>query len=101
IRVVNISLNSTVAESYQVSTLDAAVELLWFNGITVVVAAGNSGTASGPSTLYAPANDPFVITVGAVDDMGSAGINDDTMTTFSAYGQTENGFAKPDLVAPG
>jgi serine protease AprX len=101
IRVVNISLNSTVAESYHVSALDAAVELLWFNGVTVVVAAGNNGTASGPSTLYAPANDPFVITVGAVDDMGSAGINDDTMTTFSAYGQTENGFAKPDLVAPG
>ena len=65
IRVVNISMNSTVAQSYHTSPLDAAVEILWFNGIVVVVSAGNNGTATGSSTLYPPANDPFVITVGA------------------------------------
>ena len=41
IKVVNISMNSTVAESYQTSPIDAAVEILWFNGIVVVVSAGN------------------------------------------------------------
>jgi len=101
IKVVNLSLNSTVAESYHTSSLDAAVEILWFNGITVVVAAGNNGTGSGPVTLYPPANDPFVITVGAAEDKGTAALSDDMMASFSAYGTTEDGFAKPDLVAPG
>lgn len=96
IRVVNISLNSTVDESYHSSPLDAAVEVLWFNNIVVVVSAGNNGT----DTLYPPANDPFVITVGAVDDKGTASISDDAVTSFSAY-SNENGMKKPDLVAPG
>jgi serine protease AprX len=97
IRVVNLSLNSSVAEPYNTSPLDAACEVLWFNGVVVVAAAGNNGTA----TLYAPANDPFVITVGATNDAGTASLVDDTVATFSAYGATESGFAKPDLVAPG
>ncbi len=97
IRVVNLSLNASVVEAYNTSPLDAAVEVLWFNGIVVVVAAGNNGTA----TLYAPANDPFVITVGATDDRGTPSLSDDAIASFSAYGTTESGFAKPDLVAPG
>lgn len=101
IRVVNISLNSTVAQSYHTSPLSAAVEILWFNGIVVVVSAGNNGTADGPSTIYPPANDPFVITVGASEDKGTAGLADDTLAVFSAYGVTEDGFVKPEIVAPG
>jgi serine protease AprX len=97
IRVVNLSLNSSVAQSYNTSPLSAAVEILWFNGIVVVVSAGNNGN----STIYPPANDPFVITVGATDDKGTVSTADDTMATFSASGVTESGFAKPDLVAPG
>ncbi len=97
IRVVNLSFNSTVAESYNTSPLDAAVEILWFNKIVVVVSAGNQGS----SAVYPPANDPFVITVGAVDDKGTASLSDDAIPTFSAYGTTSDGFAKPDLVAPG
>jgi serine protease AprX len=101
IKVVNISMNSAVPEPYNSSPVDAAVEILWFNGITVVVSAGNNGIGTGPVPLLPPANDPFVITVGAADDMGTFLPLDDTMTTFSAYGTTEDGFAKPDLVAPG
>lgn len=97
IRVVNISFNSTLAESYHTSPLDAAVEILWFNKIVVVVSAGNQANG----ILYPPANDPFVITVGATDDNGTSSLNDDVMTNFSAYGITSDGFAKPDLVAPG
>ena len=97
IKVVNLSVSSTVAESYQTSPIDAAVEILWNAGIVVVVAAGNSG----PGIIFPPGNDPFVITVGAADDMGTPNINDDLMASFSVYGTTEDGFAKPDLVAPG
>ena len=97
IRVVNLSLNSTVAQSYNTSPLDAAVEILWFNGIVVVVSAGNNGS----STLFPPANDPFVITVGATDDRATLTTTDDIVATFSAFGVTEGGLAKPDLVAPG
>jgi serine protease AprX len=101
IRVVNLSLNSTVAQSYHTSPLSAAVEILWFNGIVVVVSAGNNGTAEGPVTLYPPANDPFVITVGATEDQGTGDLGDDHLAVFSAFGITDDGFAKPDLVAPG
>ena len=97
IRVVNISINSAVAESYHTNPIDAACEILWFNGIVVVVSAGNSGSG----TIYPPANDPFVITVGATDDKATASLSDDVMASFSAYGTTSDGFAKPDLVAPG
>jgi serine protease AprX len=97
IRVVNISTNSSVAESCHTSPLCAAVEILWFNGIVVVVSAGNNGTAA----LYPPANDPFVITAGATDDMGTPALTDDALASFSAYGLDEAGRAKPDLVAPG
>ncbi|MFN8439665.1 MAG: S8 family peptidase [Caldilineaceae bacterium] len=100
IRVANLSLNSTIAESYNTSPLDAALEILWFNGVTVIVSAGNNGTTNG-GVLYPPANDPFVITVGAVDDKGTTTVTDDVIPTFSAYGITSDGFAKPDLVAPG
>ncbi len=97
IRVVNLSFNSTVAESYQTSPLDAAVEILWFNKIVVGASAGNQGNGA----IYPPANDPFVITVGATDDKGTGTLADDTIATFSAYGTTSDGFKKPDLVAPG
>lgn len=97
IRVVNLSLNSAINESYNTNPLDAAVEVLWFNGIVVVVSAGNGGSGA----LYPPANDPFVITVGATDDKNTSSLTDDVMTTFSAYGTTIDGFSKPDVVAPG
>ena len=98
IRVLNLSLMSSVAESYTTSALDAAVEYAWLKGIAVVVAAGNLGPNS---ALYAPANDPYVITVGATDDAGTVTTTDDTLAAFSSYGVTQDGFAKPDLVAPG
>jgi serine protease AprX len=97
IRVVNVSLNSSVYQSYHTSPLDAAVEVLWFNSIVVVVSAGNNGTA----TLYPPANDPFVITVGATDDKNTVDLADDVVTNFSAFGLDEAGRVKPELVAPG
>jgi serine protease AprX len=100
IRVANLSLNTISYQSYHESPLNAALEILWFNGVVVVVSAGNNGFLT-PGTVYPPANDPFVITVGAIDDKGTSSISDDTISSFSAYGTTPEGFAKPDLVAPG
>ena len=67
IRVVNLSLESTQAQSYKTDPLDAAVESAWLKGLVVVAAAGNRGTA-GDAVDYAPGNDPYAISVGAVDD---------------------------------
>jgi serine protease AprX len=100
IRVVNLSLKSTQPESYLTDPLDAAVEAAWNSGIVVVTAAGNDGTAA-DAVSYAPANDPYVITVGGVDDMGTKNIDDDTLASWSSRGTTQDGFAKPDVLAPG
>ena len=100
IRIVNLSLRSTVAESYKTDPLDAAVEAAWNSGLVVVVAAGNEGEAP-DAVNYAPANDPYVITVGAVDDKGTKAIDDDALEAWSSRGTTQDGFAKPDVLAPG
>jgi serine protease AprX len=98
IRVINLSLVSNYATSYQIDMLDAAVELAWLQGLVVVVAAGNAGPNA---PITSPANDPFVMTVGATDDRGTTDTSDDVLAAFSSYGRTVDGFAKPDLVAPG
>jgi serine protease AprX len=98
IRVLNLSLTSTLVDSYATSVLDAAVEIAWHSGIVVVVAAGNGGPRS---PITAPANDPFVIAVGATDDMATPSTTDDRLASFSSYGTTADGISKPDLVAPG
>jgi serine protease AprX len=100
IRIVNLSLRSTTSESYRTDPLDAAVEAAWNSGVVVVVAAGNEGGTAGAVT-YAPANDPFVITVGGSDDMGTTSTGDDTLASWSSRGLTQDGFQKPDIVAPG
>ncbi|MDQ5807742.1 MAG: S8 family peptidase, partial [Actinomycetota bacterium] len=100
IRVVNLSLRSTSSESYRTDPLAAAAEQAVFAGLVVVAAAGNDGAA--PNAVdYAPANDPHVITVGAVDDKGTKAIGDDQLTAWSSRGRTQDGVAKPDVVAPG
>ena len=100
IRIVNMSLSAHTATPYIYSPLAAAVEKLWQSGIVVVVAAGNRGWGPGVAN-YPPANDPFVITVGALDDNQTADPSDDTLAQFSSYGTTQNNIIKPDIVAPG
>src|SRR4029078_11738590 len=90
IRVANFSLQSTVSGSFMYDPLNKAVEKLWFNGVGVVVAAGNSGGGGLPPTVaYAPGNDPFVISVGAADLNGTpTARGDDFAAPFSAVGYT-------------
>jgi serine protease AprX len=102
IRVANFSLHSGYSTNFYLDPLDQAVEKLWFSNVVVVAAAGNYGTAAGPSgVLFAPGNDPFVITVGAVDIGNAPRANDDAVAAFSAYGYTPDGFYKPEVAAPG
>jgi serine protease AprX len=97
IKVLNLSFGTDSVQPYAVDPLNAAVERAWAAGITVVVSAGNRG----PGTINKPGDDPFVITVGAADLKQTADRKDDEVAPFSSGGITQDGFAKPDLVAPG
>jgi serine protease AprX len=107
IRVMNLSVGRPVYESYRKDPLCQAVEAAWNAGIVVVVAAGNDGRNNsvgneGYGTINAPGNDPYVITVGAMNTMGTPDRSDDVMTTYSSKGPTAiDHVVKPDIVAPG
>ena len=99
IRVLNLAFGTDSTQPYAIDPLDAAVERAWAAGITVVVSAGNRGPGSG--TIAKPGDDPFVITVGAADVRQTPERWDDVVAPFSSRGPTQDGFEKPDLVAPG
>jgi serine protease AprX len=102
IRVANFSLHSGTATSFRWDPLDKAVEKLWFDGVVVVASAGNYGNGAKPVRMgYAPGNDPFVLTVGALDLHNSTNPERATVPSWSAWGYTYDGFAKPELSAPG
>jgi serine protease AprX len=99
IKVLNLSFGAPQRSSYHRELLAGVVESVWFAGITVVAAAGNDGPAAG--TVAMPGADPFVITVGSFADQGTVALNDDRESVFSSRGPTRDGFAKPDVLAPG
>jgi serine protease AprX len=106
IRVVNVSLSSGVSQSFAGDPLTLAARRLVDAGIVVVAAAGNQGVTPDGLTMYggitAPANAPWVLTVGASSHMGTVDRSDDAMAIFSSRGPTALDMsAKPDLVAPG
>ena len=102
IKVANFSLQTITPSHFVNDPLDKAVEKLWFSGVTVVTAAGNYGVDGQPTSVrYAPGNDPFVITVGALDNKGTLSRADDTAAPWSTWGYTLDGFAKPEISASG
>ena len=91
IRVINLSLGRPIFESYKKDPLCQAVERAWKAGIVVVVAAGNQGRnnmfgTDGYGTILSPANDPYVITVGAMSDMSTSNRSDDQLASYSSKG---------------
>src|SRR5262249_10975398 len=93
IKVINLSLGRPVMESYLQDPLCQAVEQAWKAGIVVVVAAGNEGRnnskgTQGYGTITSPANDPYVITVGAMKDMKTVVRGDDFIASYSSKGPT-------------
>ena len=109
IRVINLSLGRPIYESFLTDPLCKEVEKAWLQGITVVVAAGNDGRVSastmntgGYGTIASPANDPLVLTVGAMNTESSSDPTQALMTTYSSKGPSlGDNVAKPDIVAPG
>ncbi len=99
IRVLNLAFGTDSRQSYSIDPLNYAVEQVWFSGILVVASAGNRGPDA--NTINKPGDDPFVVTVGAADLKGTTDRWDDVVAPFSSWGLTPDGFAKPDLVAPG
>ncbi len=100
IKVLNLSLGTDSTQSYRTDPLNYAVERAWDSGVAVVVAAANRGPGRG--TISKPGDDPWVITVGAIDDRGTPGLGDDHVPDFTSRGPTAaDGLAKPDVVAPG
>jgi subtilisin family serine protease len=93
IDVINMSLGGAPnGVSHKDDPIDKAVEKAISKGISVVVAAGNSGPSE--RTIGAPANTPEAITVGAA-------LNPKAVSDFSSRGPTDDNINKPDLIAPG
>jgi serine protease AprX len=106
IRIVNLSVAARVTESYWTDPLTLAAKRLVDAGVVVVAAAGNNGKNANGQPQYggigAPANAPWVLTVGASSTNGTTARADDAIATFSSRGPTYLDWAaKPDLVAPG
>lgn len=99
IKVATLSLGTRATSSCSDDPLCKAVNAAVASGITVVVAAGNSGP--NPSTITSPAISPHVITVGACNDRNAISHKDISLADFSSIGPTIEGLDKPDILAPG
>jgi serine protease AprX len=95
IRVLNLSLGAVNSTGYLNDALSAATERAWAAGIVVVAAAGNDGSAG----LLLPAADPYVIAVGAIDNINTVSVADDKLADFSNRGSV--GIRTPEFSAPG
>ncbi len=100
IRVVNLSVSGSAPTSFLNSPISAAAEQLWFNGVVVVTSSGNRGPGE-RMAWYPPANDPWLISVGALDHNDTVTGADDSIAPFSTRGYTQNNYYRPDVVAPG
>nr|MBA3766878.1 S8 family serine peptidase [Acidobacteriota bacterium] len=117
VRIINMSMGTPVRESYKNDPLCQAVERAVRVGIVVVTSAGNNGHTSqvvgydnqgkpiyqlAYGTISSPANSPYALTVGAVDNRSTVKRSDDFVAQYSSKGPTQfDHLAKPDVVAPG
>src|SRR5262249_43471108 len=114
IRVVNMSFGMPASESYKTDPICQATRTLYEAGIVTVASAGNYGKAPDGTVAYgsitSPGISPWVITVGAVNDQGTAKRSDDAVATYSSRGPTRgydyasaryDNLLKPEIVATG
>lgn len=103
IRVLNLSYGTNSTQPAATDPLSYAVERAWKAGITVVVAAGNTGYQRGNNApgLADPAYNPYVIGAGGYDPMGTATFHDDVVGNYSASSAGCGSCKNPDFVAVG
>ena len=107
IDVINLSLGHPIFESAATDPLVQAVEHASRVGIVVVVSAGNFGRnpvtgVIGYAGTASPGNAPSGISVGSVRTFDTASRHDDRIAASSSRGPTwYDGYAKPDISAPG
>src|SRR5207248_9397504 len=89
VRVANLSVSTSIPSSYLASPVSLAVEQLWRSGVVVVAAAGNNGAVQ-DATWASPGNDPYVVTVGALDHNATVAPTDDSLAVFSSRGKTQD-----------
>ncbi|HET9051991.1 MAG TPA: S8 family serine peptidase [Candidatus Dormibacteraeota bacterium] len=95
IRVMNLSFGTNATQSYVLDPLSFAAETAWHHGIVVVASTGNAGWKAGVNN---PAENPYLIAVGAANTNGTMTTADDSVAAFSSGGDSTR---NPDLVAPG
>lgn len=97
IRVLNLSISASTELPYNLDPLNRALTAAWDAGLVVVVSAGNLGPH--PSSVTAPGNNPWLISVGAASFDHSKG--EIRVAPFSGRGPTHSGHIKPNILAPG
>lgn len=98
-RIINFSLGAIAQSRERRDPLVKAANHAIDNNLIVIAAVGNSGPLR--NTILSPATSRHVISVGALDDRRSSGLNEDAIAEFSSRGPTLDRIKKPDLIAPG
>ena len=107
IDVINLSLGHPIFESAATDPLVQAVEHATRAGIRVVVSTGNFGRnpvtgVVGYAGTASPGNAPSAISVASVRTFGTVSRADDRIAPYSSRGPSwYDGYAKPDVSAPG
>lgn len=107
VHIVNLSLGHPIYAPAKDDPLVQAVEKASAAGLVVVIASGNFGEKEktgdpGYTGVTSPANAPSAITAGSVMTQDSTTRDDDVVAPYSSRGPTWfDGFAKPNIVAPG